>query len=255
MKNAGQALMPRMERMQARRRRVLGLLLKLGIACIFCSLLVTRCTPRAIPPPFQILHTVCIAEGTSELRILVQVEGIFPRDRLASPPYTNRPTAMYVFGVNLDGSINGVRLPADDERSLGLLEVFGHNSELFAFGERHMTGGRTLYRITPDGFEMLENKERDELLRNLQVDDASARATIDRLSEISIESGWKITLVTHSGLHDLDYASEKFKMRLSAEVDADPQVLRLSHMGMEANSESLLQVERKAIDGGHLLSP
>jgi hypothetical protein len=252
MKNAGKPL-PRMERMQARRRRVRGLLLRFGIACVFCSVLVATCAPRAIPPPHQRLYNVCIAEGASELRILVQVEGIFPRDRLASPPYTHRPTAMYAFVVNLDGSISGVRLPADDERSLNGLIVFGHNSELYAFGEAHMTGGRTLHRITPNEFRMLADEERDEMFLKLQIRDASPPAVDDRLATVSEESGWKLTHVEHGGLYDLDYVSETFQVRLSAEIDADPQVLRVSHMRME--SESLIYVERNKIDGGHLQTP
>jgi hypothetical protein len=242
--------MSRMERLQASRRRVRGLLLRVGIVCVFCCLLVERCTPRAIPPPFQELYKVCLAEGTSELRIFVQVDGVFPRDPRASPNRTHHPTGMYQVIVAVDGSVDVVRLPASPEISLGLLTVFGHDSELFAFGEKHLTGGRTLYRITADGFQLLEDEKRDEMLLSLQVNDASPSATIDRLEASSIESGWKLKLVTHGGLYDLDHVSDAFMVRLSTEMDADPQELRLTHVGTETTT--LLYVDRNRIDGGRI---
>lgn len=250
MKNETKPSMSRRERTEASRGRVRRLLLRVGIACVFCSLLVARCTPRVIPPPYQLLYEVCIAEGTSELRIFAQVDGIFPRDPHASPNRTHHPTGMYQVIVALDGSVDVVRLPADDELSLGLLEVFGHKSELFAFSWGSGASGRTLYRITRDGFRILGDDECERMLAELQIKDASPTAVIDRLDALSIESGWKIKLVTHGGLYDLDHVSDAFMVRLSTEMDADPQELRVTHVVTEKTS--LLYVDRNKIDGGRL---
>ena len=220
----------------------MGLIFTCFLILMCCILPGTGVFVGTVRPPEKLLWSVCIAEGPDKIRVFARVDDRTWRPWPAEPSQVHNAAAIYEFVISPDGTISGVELPLLEGATPGWPDiVFVDKSDLYIFEGASLGRQPALYRIKTDGFQVLEDFERDEMFAMLQLNEASpsdARRILDRRTT---ESGWNI-MERHGGVEDLDYKSNGFLVRITTESKGPRKSLLVTDMRTNEIPKCLLSV-------------